>query len=133
MIPTGGQIEADELQEVRQPSRTYRLDWNMQRAAGTVDGLEAVKQAVRKILQSERYNFLIYSFDYGMETAGAAGRSPEIAKSELGRCIREALLQDDRISDVTDMQVTVNGDSALATFTVESDFGAFEGGVTVSV
>ncbi|MCD9026056.1 DUF2634 domain-containing protein [Cohnella silvisoli] len=133
MIPTGGQIDTDELQEVQLPSRTYRLDLDKKRATGTVDGLDAVRQAVLKILQTERYDYLIYSFDYGSETAGITGRSPEIVQSELTRRIREALLQDDRINDVTDMQITVSGDSALATFTVVSDQGSFEGGVTVGV
>lgn len=133
MIPVGGQLDDGELQEIQQPSRTYRLDLDKQRARGTIDGLDAVRQAVLKILQTERYDFLIYSTDYGTETAGVTGRSPEIIQSELGRRIREALLQDDRISDVTEMQISVSGDSAQVSFTVESDQGSFEGGVTIGV
>lgn len=32
-----------------------------------MDGMEAVKQAVYKILQTERYKYVIYDWNYGVE------------------------------------------------------------------
>jgi hypothetical protein len=125
MIPTGGEIR-EPVQEVQQPSLTYRIDLTKGRVNGKVDGLDAVKQAVFKILQTERFRHLIYSFDYGVETNVLTGSSALLLRSELPRRIREALLQDDRISDVMDFKIEVVGDSASATFTVISDFGSFE-------
>lgn len=99
---------------------------------GKIDELEAIKQAVFKILQTERYEKFIYSFDYGYESVSLIGSHVALAKSELKRCIREALLQDDRITDVVDFEVTINGDSALVSFTVESNYGDVQSSLEVS-
>src|SRR5690606_27931875 len=67
MIPTGGTIADAATAEVRQPSRTYKLEFARGRVAGMTDGLDAIKQAVYKILQTDRFRYEIYSFDYGHE------------------------------------------------------------------
>lgn len=133
MIPTGGTIGTEATVLSQQPSLTYRVRTDNGQAAGLVDGLEAVKQAVLKILGTERFEHFIYSFNYGTETAKLAGASPAFVKAELARTIREALLQDDRINEVTDMRITIQGDEALASFTVVSDLGSFNSEVTARV
>ena len=121
------------VEEVQQPSRTYKLDFARGRVAGMTDGLDAVKQAAFKILQTDRYQYEIYSFDYGHELNRLIGGDPRLVRSEASRMIREALLQDDRISSVSDMQVMVGEDSLMATFTVISDAGRFEQEVRIGV
>ncbi|NQX68071.1 DUF2634 domain-containing protein [Paenibacillus alba] len=125
MIPQGGAGNV-LFQQVRQPSKTYQLDPFQQRMIGVVDGLEAVKQAVYKILQTERFKHTIYGSDYGSEFNSIVGKSASYVKAELGRRIQEALVQDDRILSVDNVKITVSGDSALAEFTVVSLFGNFE-------
>jgi len=125
--PEGAIIPAEiEVEEEQQPSLTYGIDFEKGRIVGMIDGLEAVKQAVFLILQTERYRYLIYSADYGSELEGLIGRDPLFVRSELKRRIREALLQDDRIEDVTNFDIQINGDSALVRFTVVTIFGDFE-------
>src|SRR5690606_23686550 len=122
--PTGTIIPADlEIVEEQQPSLTFGIDFDRGRVVGMVDGLESVKQAVFLILQTERYRHLIYTPDYGAELEGLIGRDPLFVQSELKRRIREALLQDDRIEDVTNFSIQFNGDNALVRFTVMSAFG----------
>ncbi|WP_144939525.1 DUF2634 domain-containing protein [Paenibacillus sp. 32O-W] len=126
MIPQGGTIrEAKEIRQRRQPSRTYRLDLSNKRIIGMTDGLEAVRQSVYKILRTERYEHLIYSPNYGSELMGLLGKDAGLFHSELKRRVREALMQDDRVKEVDDFDITYHGDSALAQFTVHSDFGSF--------
>ncbi|MFH5185716.1 DUF2634 domain-containing protein [Paenibacillus sp. TAB 01] len=124
MIPQGG-INRN-VQTVQQPSKTYRIDPVSNRIVGMTDGMEAVKQAVMKILQTERFEFLIYSGNHGSELSALPGSSSAYVETELGRRIRAALLQDDRIKDVQDIQISVAGDEALATFTVISQYGNIE-------
>ena len=125
--PTGSIIPAElEIVEEQQPSLTFGIDFDRGRVIGMVDGLDAVKQAVFLILQTERYRYLIYSSDYGSELEGLIGRDPLFVQSELKRRIREALMQDDRIEDVTNFSIRFDGDSALVRFTVVSIFGNFE-------
>lgn len=125
--PTGTIIPANlEIVEEQQPSLTFGIDFDRRRVVGKVDGLEAVKQAVFLILQTERYRHLIFSPDYGSELEGLIGRDPLYVQSEIKRRIREALMQDDRIEDVTNFSIQFDGDNALVRFTVVSVFGNFE-------
>ena len=60
--------------EVKQPNRTYRLVLDSMRVTGQTDGREAIKQAIFKILSTERYQHEIYSWNYGVELADLWGR-----------------------------------------------------------
>jgi len=133
MIPAGGSIDSQNIDTVELPSRTWRLDFERGRVTGMIEGLEAVRQAVFKILQTERFRYLIYDADYGVELASLVGRDPVFVQSELRRRITEALIQDDRIEDVTDFQIDVTGDAATVRFTVVSTFGSFQQEVTTNV
>src|SRR5690606_29736936 len=121
------------LEVIEQPSRTWRLDMERGRAAGMIDGLEAVRQSVFKILQTERFRHLIYDADYGAELAGLIGQDPALVRSELRRRITEALTQDDRIDEVTDYEMDFAEGTAAVRFTVVSTFGTFREGVTLRV
>lgn len=125
MIPQGMSLSESELLEHTETSRTYRLDTAANRIIGLTDGLDAVRQSVYKILQTERYRFFCYSADYGVELEGLVGADPGFVRSELKRRISEALLQDERISEVNDFSIEIDGDGAKAAFTVVSDFGSF--------
>ena len=65
MLPKTGNILRREFVIRKQPSRTYRLkDGRLQ---GCVDGREAVQQAIYCILNTERFDWLIYNWNYGVE------------------------------------------------------------------
>lgn len=53
----------------QKPSLTWEMDLNSNRIKGKIDGIEAIKQAVEKILLTERYAYRIYSWNYGSELA----------------------------------------------------------------
>lgn len=92
-----------------QPSRTYGIDFDRGRVVGMVDGAEAMRQAIGKILRTERFAHLIYSWSYGIELSGVLGQSFPVVQSEVRRAVREALLQDGRIQDVRDITVSHAG------------------------
>ena len=73
MLPDTGNILKQDFTVRKQPSRTYRL--KNDRVLGYVDGLEAVKQAVNCILNTERFEYVIYSWNYGREFSKLYGRS----------------------------------------------------------
>lgn len=131
MIPIGGDLE--DAQEEIETSRTYNVDWANGRLQGQIDGLQAIRQLVYKILQTVRFDHLIYNDDYGSELQGLQGRSEGYVRSEIQRRITEALLQDERISAVEDMNTEISGDEALCSFRVVSTFGDFRSEVTTSV
>ncbi|KQN96246.1 DUF2634 domain-containing protein [Paenibacillus sp. Leaf72] len=126
MIPQGASIDELQTEAAIEPSRTYYIDFANKRMSGMTDGLSAIKQAVFKILQTERYRYFIYSFDYGSELDLLNESSHLYVRSELKRRVTEALLADDRIADVTDFELTVEGDKAAVSFTVVTDEGSFK-------
>ncbi|MGG4449660.1 DUF2634 domain-containing protein [Brevibacillus porteri] len=125
MIPTGTSILNAPVEAQEQTSLTWKLDVENKRITQMVDGLEAVKQAVYIILETQRFQYLIYSFNFGSELQGLIGKSPLFVQSEIRRLIKEALLQDERITDVQNVRFQSQGDSMLVEFTVVSVFGDF--------
>lgn len=105
------------------PSKTFRMNHNTLTITGTIDQIQAVEQAVFLILNVERYQWLIYSWNYGVELHALIGKDPEYCLPEIERRVREALLQDDRITAVQGFEFTVNKKTVHATFTVVSIYG----------
>lgn len=114
-----------------QPSLTYALDIEHNRIRGEVDNLESLRQAVYLILNTERYAYLIYSWNYGVEFKELIGRPKEYVLSEIKRCITEALLQDDRITAVDGFAFGVGKKTVHVTFTVHTIFGDIESEVEI--
>lgn len=126
MIPSHNVVDEQEGEQNIYPSRTWKLDMDRGRIVGKIDALEAVKQAVFKILQTDRYAHDIYSFQYGHELKQLIGGHPAVIESEVNRMTREALLQDDRILSVEEADVSVMEDGLFIRCIVTSDYGSFE-------
>lgn len=105
------------------PSRTFKLNHNTSTISGNIDQVQAVEQAVFLILNTERYEWLIHSWDYGVELHNLIGKDIEYCIPEIERRVTEALLQDDRITAVENFQFEVNKKKVLTAFTVVSIFG----------
>ncbi|WMJ79527.1 DUF2634 domain-containing protein [Clostridium sp. MB40-C1] len=106
-----------------EPTKTYKIKDN--RIIGYCDGVEALKQAIRLILNTERYEYLIYSDNYGSELKELKTQDRAIVESEYKRRIKEALIQDDRIKNVDNFIFEYEEDSVLAEFTIFSIYGDF--------
>ena len=104
-------------------SYTYNINRNTNRISGYIDDKDAIIQAIYLILQTERYESMIYNWYYGVEFDGLIGKQRDYVTSELQRVIREALTEDDRILEVSDYNITYTEDSALIVFLVETNIG----------
>ena len=125
MIPSVD-VLPNEITEIVHPTRTYKvniLKKDEDRISGYVDGIESIKQSIYLILSSERYKHIIYSWDYGVELLDLIGKPMSYVTAELPRRIEEALIQDNRISGVTDFTFTKNKNTLLTTFTVVTEIG----------
>lgn len=125
MLPQ--QLENDGLtldfEEIIEPSNTFKLNTDKNRCVGFVDGLEAIKQAIFLMLNIERYDYLIYSWNTGIETKDLFGKPTAYVASEVKRRIRDCLLQDDRITEVDNFEVTTNKNKVHVTFTAHTIYG----------
>lgn len=149
-------ILTEEITEPNYPSNTYKIVFAAKndpvkvnrgitvltlssevegedRINGYVDGIEAIAQAVYLILSTERYEFIIYSWDYGVEFVDLIGQPMPYVMSELPRRIKEALVQDNRIDDVVDFEFEQHGKQLHAKFTVVSNVGNISTEVEVEV
>lgn len=116
---------AVEIEEQLLPTRTYKVKNG--RIQEMTNGLDAIAQAVDKVLQTERFEFVIYSEDYGTELDRFIGQDFSYIEADLERTITDALLVDERIGSIEDFAVTkIKSDSALVTFTAVTVEGEFQ-------
>lgn len=124
MIPlTTAFLEQDfEIEE--QPTYTYKMNLERNLIQGYTDGQEAVKQAIYKILNTERYQYVMYSWNYGIELLDLYGEPVSYVCPELERRITEALTWDDRIKSVDNFEFNISQKGKIhVTFTVHTIFG----------
>lgn len=133
MIPVvSDEIRTDfEFEEL--PTNTWELHITENRIYGFTDKLEAMKQAIYLILNTERYEHIIYSWDFGIELVNLFGREITYVIPELERRIKEALLQDTRITSVENFEFETEKGVVKATFTVKTIYGDVETEKVVNV
>ena len=99
MIPQiDNALDTDLIEIISYPNLTYKC--NDYQIAGKVDDLEAIEQAIQHILSIERYAYLIYDDNYGVELEKYIGQDISFLEATIEDTLKEALTQDDRIVDV---------------------------------
>jgi hypothetical protein len=133
MTPKTSDILLNNIEEVtEQTSKTYYLNIEKNTIANFCDGIEAMKQTIYCILNTERFEHLIYSWNYGIELKHLIGENTTFVIPELERVIQEALLQDDRISEVNNFEFNVEKNSIIVKFTVTTTVGEIQAEKVVS-
>lgn len=136
MLPEVETVVEDLLEDIdteEETSRTYKLHIEQGRILGVTDELDAMRQAVYKILNTERFEYPMYSDHYGIELRELIGQDVVYVIPELERRVREALLADDRIEDVTDFSFAYREGCVMAAFTVQTVFGELNETVEVEI
>lgn len=133
MIPR--RTNASEIKMKKHPTNTYRLQHKESRITKHVDGLEAMEQCIYKILNTERYKYVIYNWNYGIELEDLYGKPTTYVKAELPRRITEALTVDDRITDVNGFvyNSTDSKNIVSVTFTVKTIYGDLNSSKEVNI
>jgi hypothetical protein len=114
------------IEEVTYPSKTYKVLLDKDRISGYTDKVEALIQSIYFILNTERYKFVIYSWDYGIELFDLFGKQMTYVIPEVERRITEALMQDNRITKVTNFEFESIGHKLHVTFDVISIYGTLQ-------
>ena len=128
MIPENSQNLLDQTERT-EGLRTYRVLNNT--LVGTIDAKDALMQTVAHILQTERYAFRAYDFNYGVELESVVGIDRDLLTEVLTSRITDALSVDDRISEIKDFSFIFERDTLHITFLVVSIFGDLTGGLTI--
>lgn len=129
MLPR--QIENDGLtadfEEVIEPSKTFKLIHDKNRLVGFTDKREALKQAIFLMLSIERYDHIIYSWNYGVVFRDLFGMPTSYVASEVKRRIRDCLLQDDRINEVDSFVITSHKNKVHVQYIAHTIYGEING------
>ncbi|TQZ97888.1 DUF2634 domain-containing protein [Clostridioides difficile] len=120
--------------DVRQePSKTFKLNIEKNRVDGICDDVEALKQTIFLILNTERYEHLIYSRNYGVELNDLIGEPISYVIPELERRITEALIQDDRIENIDNFEFQNIKGKVQCRFSVHTKYGNIKAEKVVNV
>ena len=121
MIPNT--LISTELKIVEDIPTTKTYDLGYDKGNRYIDDKEALKQAIYKLLNTEKYQYPIYSFDYGVEFDNLVNKDIIYVKIELKRRIEECLLRDSRIESVSDFEFDLKDDTLTCEFNVTSIYG----------
>ncbi|MFJ5673368.1 DUF2634 domain-containing protein [Bacillus safensis] len=124
------EIEEIEEDEEVETSTTYRIDFETGRLTGeTISGIEAIRQFIYMTLRTERYAHPIYSHDIGTEMQELltdTEATDEYKEMEIPRLLEEALLVDERIDHIEELEVTKQNDSFHVKLAIVTDEGTLE-------
>ena len=124
LLPTNSNIEKlSDFEPVEQTSNTYRLFYQKNKLKGFTDEIDALKQAIYFILNIERYDYLIYNWNYGFEIKDLIGQEPKNILPEIQKRISDALIQDSRIIEISNFSFSITKNKVIVYFTVKSIFG----------
>ncbi|MCW0761890.1 DUF2634 domain-containing protein [Clostridioides difficile] len=117
----------------QEPSKTFKLHIEKSKIDGICDDVEALKQTIFLILNTERYQHLIYSWNYGVELNDLIGEPISFVIPELERRITEALIQDDRVENVDNFEFQNIKGKVQCRFSVHTKYGNIKAEKVVSV
>lgn len=129
MIP---QINNINIEIMEEPTYTYGLDFYNDSLKNNVNNLEAMEQAIYKIIFTTKGEHIIYSDQYGINLNDLFGMPRSYVCVEIERRIKEALLRDNRITDVFNFNFDLSKKSVVfVSFETSTVFGniKFEGEV----
>lgn len=113
-----------DIEVISQPSLTYGLDLVNKKIRNKIDNADAMMQAIKKILLTERYSCVIYDGEYGIELERFIGKDRDFVMADVKRVLEEALMVDDRVVSISDLKLTpLAGNEVECSFVVNTVFG----------
>lgn len=123
-------IEEDETLEAEEEEteipREYGIDFVTGQLTGKiVEGIEALKVWIWFALQTPRYRYPVYTWDYGNEFEDLIGQgySEEYIEAEAQAMTEDCLLVNEHIEGIADFSAVIENSRLIVSFTAETAFG----------
>lgn len=120
----------EELEQMEPVYRTYGMDHEHGRIRGMIDGEEACRQAIWKILSTRRFAYFLYDDQYGSDVfnkLGMIGLTPEYLDADIPVMVEDALTSDARVTAVRDFSYEIVGTDAVhVRFVADTIYGEME-------
>ncbi|MCT4544430.1 MAG: DUF2634 domain-containing protein [Vallitalea sp.] len=92
-----------------------------------VEGLEAIKVWCWKVLHTERYKYLIYTWDYAIDIEQFIGKSlSNFNKVEIIKEITEGLMQNMHVTSVDNFIITTEKKEIFIEFNINTEYGVLK-------
>mgnify|MGYP002521419823 CR=1 FL=1 len=117
-----------EVEEDKEPS-DYVIDFETGKLTGRIiTGLPAIKQWVMIVLGTDKYYYTQYSWNHGCELRDLIGKGfkQDYIESEVKRIITDALSMSKDIKGISNLEVSYEGDTLTAAFTLDTIYGSEE-------
>ena len=115
-------------------SSIYYETAQVDRISGFIDDKDAIKQAVYHILSIERYSYLIYDDNYGVELQQYIGQDFEYLKVTIQKTLEEALMQDERIISIEVIDIEkIDNETANVKLLIQANVGEIQMEVNINV
>ena len=116
-------ISAEAEEEITLPSKTWKIDFDKGMVTGKTDSLDALQQSIFTRLLTISGVYDIFSAEYGLPLYELMEQSAPLIYVVLREKITATLLQDDRVTGVSNFVFDKKGSSVMASFDVSSIFG----------
>lgn len=124
MLPDVDATVYEVIDNSQLPTKTYKIKNN--RIIGFIDKQEAYIQAVYLLLNTERFDYIIYSWNYGVELKDLIGKEMYFVTAMFQKAVREALLVDKRTVDIYDFTYEIEKNVIKYKFKVKSIYDEAE-------
>lgn len=107
----------------------YEIDFTTGALTGRIiSGLPALIQWIRLAIETEKYFYNQFTWNYGCEINKLIGRenSEEYIKSEVTRMLTETLEGNSDITSISEIEVVTDRDTLSINFTVNTVYGSEE-------
>lgn len=121
--------EIEELEEELKPPKEYGIDFETGQLTGeVVEGKEAIRVWIWLVLQTPRYRYYIYTWDYGNEFEDLIGQAytEEYIEAEAQRMTEDCLLVNENIQSITEFSASMESDTLTISFTANTIYGDIE-------
>lgn len=129
MLPENG---VEDMEEGVTSYKAFKIDFDNKTVGGFVDGKEALEQAVKMALLTQRYKYPAFSHNYGTDYSEVFTNGYKRAMGKLKNAVCDSLCCDERIKAVDNFSFERVGSKMLVSFRVVSIYGETEETVEVS-
>ena len=121
MIPTLPTLTVSN--DTQNRAKSPMIDFAKKRIVGWTEGKESVAQYIYTVLNVERYENILHSWQFGIERNDLYGMPSDYVIAELQRRIEDALSIDDRITAVDTFEFSVKGRTISIKFVAHTIYG----------
>ncbi len=123
MLPEG---YTEEISERKGGYKAFEIDFDKKTIGTLIGGKEALLQAVRVALMTQRHKYAVFSSYYGTDYEGAFDEGYSKAIGKLKNAIYDSLIYDERINAVDSFSFERYGTKIIVKFRIVSIYGQID-------